>query len=202
MLTCPVCDLQRPLSEFDVYLSQLKSMHQQQLLWWWSIHDYSWATIEKVFSQEKRFSDQMACDPCFDKGVALIADPIKQHFCDWPPYLAYIDQSCSCKACQHVFVFSKHEQLSWYEHYYFWVQSRPAHCLTCRQQRRQDRSINRDLSLLLSDGLPELANKSQRVAELYIEMEKPEKARRYQNLAEKQRQQEKCVDSNSAGDSR
>jgi Probable zinc-ribbon domain len=78
-----------------------------------------------------------ACDDCLSNQKALIADPMKQEFLDWPPYYAYFDKINQCKTCKKEFCFSKHEQIFWYEELKFWVQSEAVNCKECRIAKRE-----------------------------------------------------------------
>lgn len=72
----------------------------------------------------------------------MIADYKKQQFLDWPPYLAYVDNSLTCRTCNSNFTFSKEEQLYWYETLGFWVQSRAVNCKSCRNRIRESKAAH------------------------------------------------------------
>ncbi|MEL6254958.1 MAG: zinc-ribbon domain containing protein [Bacteroidota bacterium] len=126
-----------------------------------------------------------ACDECLESGKAIIVDVSKQIYLDYDPYLAYVDRANICKSCGDHFVFSKSEQKYWYEELKFWVQVNPNNCQKCRKEIRHQKNLNAELSFLLKEKdnwiLPEL----ERIVEIYIELEKYEKAKFYQGKIDK-----------------
>lgn len=126
-----------------------------------------------------------ACDECLDTGKAILADLSQQVYLDYDPYLAYVDRSKICKTCGEHFVFTKSEQKFWYEDLQFWVQVQPNNCQSCRKEIRHQKNLNNELSFLLKEKdnwiLAELA----RIVEIYIELEKFEKAKFYQSKIDK-----------------
>lgn len=129
---------------------------------------------------------QWACDDCLNGRLALRADPRKQNYTfryPWDvahPYFAYFDKTRTCTDCGEDFTFTKEEQRHWYEELQFVVFSVPNQCMTCRKERRHARNLNRELSDLLRDGVPDRIDQLQRIAELYAAMGKPEKQKAYQ----------------------
>lgn len=134
---------------------------------------------------------QWACDDCLEAGRALLAQPAKQnHTHKHPadtvmPYLAYVDQSYSCRNCGLGFVFSKEEQQHWYETLAIYVEARPVYCKACRTEIRTARALNTELSDLLKEGTPKEKEKLLRIAAIYQEMNKPDKQKHYLSLAKK-----------------
>lgn len=135
---------------------------------------------------------QWACDDCLDSKKAILANPRKQyHTFNHPmdaasPYLAYFDKRFTCEQCGEPATFSKEEQQYWYEQLRFVVFSRPKFCQACRKEIRAQKALNTELSELLKEEAT-LSDKVKllRVAEIYMEMDKPEKAKYYLAMAGK-----------------
>jgi hypothetical protein len=114
-------------------------------------------------------------------GKAILGKPGKQFYTfryPWDtatPYFAYFDKNFTCDNCRKPFVFSKEEQQHWYEKLKFVVYSVPKECKECRRPRK----LNRELSELLRDGKPDDVAALLRIAEIYAEMDKPEKQKAY-----------------------
>ncbi len=136
-------------------------------------------------------SYQWACDECVQSKKATLANPKKQFYTfknPWDtaiPYLAYFDKTFSCQQCSTDFVFSKEEQKHWYEKLQFVVYSKPIHCPSCRKEIRAQKNRNTELSTLLKDGQPNNVDQLERIAEIYDELGKTEKAKAYRNAANK-----------------
>ena len=134
---------------------------------------------------------QWACDDCIDDQKAILANPRKQYYTfkhpmySWNPFLAYFDRKFKCKVCGNKTVFSKEEQKHWYEELSFVVFSKPTSCEKCRKELRLARNLNTELSELLEDGTPNEKSKLLRLAEIYKEMGKVEKMKKYLNAANK-----------------
>lgn len=126
-----------------------------------------------------------ACDECLQLGKALFADFSKQLYLDYDPYLAYVDRSKICKTCGDHFVFTKSEQKFWYEDLQFWVQVQPNNCQSCRKEIRHQKNLNSELSFLLKDKDTWILAELERIVEIYIELEKFEKAKFYQSKIDK-----------------
>lgn len=128
---------------------------------------------------------QWACDDCLNGGRALRATPRRQFYTfkyPWDtaqPYFAYFDQNRTCTDCGQDFTFTKEEQRHWYEELQFVVYSVPNQCPACRKERRQARNLNRELSELLREGVPDEIAPLQRIAAIYAAMGKPEKEKAY-----------------------
>ncbi|MEZ4829971.1 MAG: zinc-ribbon domain containing protein [Bacteroidia bacterium] len=134
---------------------------------------------------------QWACDTCINTGKAILAQPSRQfytfHF-PWDiaiPYLAYFNKTLKCNRCGEYFTFSGEEQKYWYETLGFVVYSVPLQCASCRKEIRVEKSLNQELSDLLREGRPEEKEKLLRIAEIYQQMDKPEKAKAYLTAARK-----------------
>jgi hypothetical protein len=78
-----------------------------------------------------------------DYRSAVRANTAKQN-CSICPRYWYVDASFSCARCDREFRFTAREQRTWYEEYGFWVDSRPKHCLPCRQDRRDVKELRRE----------------------------------------------------------
>lgn len=135
---------------------------------------------------------QWACDDCLDSKKAILANPRKQyHTFNHPmdaasPYLAYFDKRFTCEQCGESAIFSKEEQQYWYEELRFVVLSWPKTCPKCRKEIRTQKALNTELSELLKDDATQSDRaKLLRVAEIYMEMEKPDKAKHYLTVAGK-----------------
>ena len=99
---------------------------------------------------------EWACDDCLSNKKALIADPTKQEFLDWPPHYFYVDKINECKTCKIEFCFSKEEQQFWYEELKFWVQSEAIDCKKCRSAKRERNSEIKEARKRLDSLLPTL----------------------------------------------
>jgi hypothetical protein len=80
---------------------------------------------------------QWACRACVTSGRAVHADPTRQRFHRHPPFLAYFDITKTCEDCREAYVFTRSEQVFWYEERKFLVESRPIACAPCRKARRR-----------------------------------------------------------------
>ncbi|MEM7182847.1 MAG: zinc-ribbon domain containing protein [Spirochaetota bacterium] len=136
---------------------------------------------------------QWACDPCLKGGVAKAGRPWLQLFCDLNPYFAYTDKTIPCVTCKQDFIFSKAEQIHWYEKLQFWVQSVPKNCPTCRKKIRQDKNRNTEISEIVQHIKEDLqavsVEKILQLVELYVEIDKIDKAKYYLSLARKKAKQ-------------
>lgn len=128
---------------------------------------------------------QWSCDACLKKGRAIRGDFRNQVFCDYNPHLAYYDIPKQCDTCLKGYVFKAKEQQYWYEDLKFWVQSEPKHCPSCRKIRREERALNKELSELLREKSDLSLKTLQRLAEIYEEIGKPERAKYFQSRVKK-----------------
>lgn len=134
---------------------------------------------------------QWACDDCINDKRAILANPKNQYFTfkhpmdTGNPYLAYFDKRFTCKSCKDDFVFSKEEQKYWYEELSFVVYSKPIACKTCRKDIRKSKNLNKELSELLRTGEPNEKSELIRISEIYQEMGKIEKMKKYLTAANK-----------------
>jgi hypothetical protein len=89
--------------------------------------------------------------------------------------------------CKEEYIFRKEEQQYWYEHLKFWVQSRPKHCAKCRREVREKKDLNNELSTLLKERDKLSIKDLQRLSEIYSALNHPDKAKYYENQANKQK---------------
>ena len=78
-----------------------------------------------------------------DYDSAVRADISRQNFLVCPRHW-YMDASFRCVRCDNGFVFSAGEQRRWYEEKGFWIDSLPKHCLACRRDLREVRSLRKE----------------------------------------------------------
>jgi phage terminase large subunit GpA-like protein len=170
-LTCPSC-------KGDVYDSNLRHTLGRRICLWGTIRG-----LEREDLIHGSF--QWACDDCLNSGRALIGNPAAPLYCDFDPYLAYVDVNKICEKCGEEYVFQKEEQKYWYETLRFWIQSKPKHCHKCRQEIREERKLNNELSELLKEKERLTIQDMERLAEIYEEINKPHKSRYYNKLVER-----------------
>jgi hypothetical protein len=184
-LECPSCGNPKLLGWGSPPLSIERELERRHLSPWWAERGWS------VGSGGQRV--QWACRHCLDSGRAILADPAKQLYCDWPPYLAYFDTTHECADCHDDFVFSKEEQRFWYEELGFWVQSRPKQCSNCRRKRRMHSRANAQLQNARGTR-QQRSRRLSEVAQLYLEVGSRRKAveflRRATNRAQNDQQRD------------
>ena len=135
--TCPVCSTERNEDNCKIIREIIADLAANEPRW------FEWfygGDQEKAFNRLAQGSYGWACDSCLSSGAAITADYKHQDFCDWPPYLAYVDESLICRTCGSEFTFSKEEQLYWYETLVFLVQSRAVNCKGCRKSLRESKT--------------------------------------------------------------
>lgn len=71
-----------------------------------------------------------------DDNNIIQGDPSKQNFSISPRKL-YIDAIYRCEDCSQEFIWTAVEQKAWFEEYFFWTDSQPRYCKTCRANRRR-----------------------------------------------------------------
>jgi len=147
-----------------------------------------WGRHHKVaFDHLPESGFNWACDDCLVDGSAIVADPLKQLFCDQAAYLAYWDHHNTCQRCAAEYTFSKEEQQHWYEELQFWVMSYPKHCKACRQAIREEKQRNTELSKLLHEQEQLSPEGLERIAELYSLIERHDKATAFARKADRLR---------------
>src|SRR5690349_12571086 len=115
---CPCCQAPTLPDPKRAPLSQEMELADAGLTPWWAKPGWS-------IRQDRRNNVRWACEDCLRSGRAIVANPARQLYCDWSPYLAYFDKSGVCTKCGSEFIFPKEEQRYWYEELGFWVQSYP-----------------------------------------------------------------------------
>ena len=170
-LICPVC-------KGDIYDSNLKKTIGRKVELWGKV-----SILERSDLKHGRY--QWACDDCLTSGKALIATPERQLYLDSPPYLAYFDLRKVCKKCNEEYTFKEEEQIYWYEDLRFWVQSTPKHCNRCRREVRERKNLLNELSALLKERDKLNRKDLQRLSEIYSALNHPDKAKYYENQANK-----------------
>lgn len=75
-----------------------------------------------------------------DYATAIRAEIGKQDFSVCPRHW-YIDATFRCPRCDSNFVFTASEQQLWYETLGFWIDSRAKHCVQCRSELRDLKSL-------------------------------------------------------------
>jgi len=183
---CPSCDSRKSVSSNIPPLSIELELERRGLSPWWAKPEWSlWSGHNPV---------RWACTQCLESGRAIPADPSRQLFCDWPPYLAYFDIGHRCSDCGEKFVFTKHEQRFWYEELGFWVQSRPKQCAACRQKRRTTTVANTRLQHAIAELDPQNSEHLAKVSQLYLDVGSRAKAieflRRAANRAQNDQQRD------------
>ena len=150
----------------NVYASEIENMKSLSVSLWPNKTSKVDAEYLSSYSINTFNSEnfQWACDSCLVLKKAIVANPTKQTYCDYKPYLAYFDKEIECQSCGVQFTFKKEEQLFWYEKLGFWVQSRPKNCIECRRIKRKEKSyqkrieeLNSKSELLNLEELNELA---------------------------------------------
>ena len=133
VIRCSCCRQEVYQCSFSALLKQIDELVSQKMVWWAADKD-------TLFSKLSKF--QWACDYCLQSNRATLAQPKKQKFYDYPPYLAYYKKLKTCHTCDEIFVFSASEQQFWYEDLKFWVQSWAKDCLPCRKKARERKGIS------------------------------------------------------------
>ena len=154
---CPCCHRKVRIGPKQAPLRQEAELARLGLAPWWATP--TWSLDDRV---------QWACNSCLQNSRAIAANPAKQLFCNWPPYLAYFDVTLQCVECHASFTFADHEQRYWYEQLGFWVQSRPKRCVTCRRAQRQRRETAAVLQKAVEQLDPNDAKQLAKLANLFL----------------------------------
>jgi hypothetical protein len=122
-----------------------------------------------------------ACDTCIDSGKALAATAIHQNMGNsyGLPYFAYIDQQKQCETCKTSFLFSKEEQLYWYEDLNFPVYADAINCKNCRKTIRDENAETTKLSQLISNLDASDVKELEAIITIFIKWDNTDKARFY-----------------------
>ncbi len=129
--------------------------------------------------------DRWACDDCLNSGRAIAGEPRRQRqeniMAHEPEYLAFWDKSYrSCLDCGSAFVFSKEEQLFYYQQLGKSRLARAVRCLDCRRARRETFRPARELGEMLEDGALRSEEFRQRVVDNYRLLGREDKARYFE----------------------
>lgn len=177
---CPVCGELRTLEPLKeaAHLLRVNGLR------------FLWHNADNLAWKAQRGLLHWACTLCLEASQVVKANPLGQTFCDFPPYLAYYDETLRCEACDQDFVFFATEQRFWYEELKFFVQSRPKHCVECRRQRREHNKLNQELEKAIRALDRRDVKQLAHVAELHLSMGNRRKSieflGRARNLARKQ----------------
>jgi hypothetical protein len=169
-------------SETEVTMKLIEELSQIESNWFSFFFKSDKDLAYKFFTKGRRW----ACDFCIDNGKAIKGIPSKQTFCDYSPFLAYVDSDKECKMCKQVFKFAKEEQQFWYENLGFWVQSEAINCIRCRKNRRAEKEKIRNAQKRLSQILPTLDKTSEtalrEVINLYEFTNSTKKVKKYTQI--------------------
>jgi hypothetical protein len=169
-LVCPCC-------KAATYDSALKETLGRKV-WLWGTN----TIVDRQFLAHNR---NWACDACLSSKKALTGNPEAQVYCDFDPFLVYVDEERLCEKCGKNYFFTKGEQKYWYESLKFWVQSKPKHCSACRKSVREEKKLKQELSDLFKEKEKLTVSDMERLSEIYTEINKPDKSKYYLNLVNK-----------------
>lgn len=147
---------------------------------------YRYKHMITVLKSAKEGHLQWACDRCLKKKLALRGHPRLQNWGGFAyPYFAFYDQHKVCTTCHLDFAFKKEEQEYWYEKMQFIVWSFPKDCAACRKQNRAPKVRNTKISHLVKNLQKDNIEQVEQLIELYLEIDKIEKAKYYLALVRK-----------------
>jgi len=125
-----------------------------------------------------------ACDACLNSGKAVMAN--HENFSGiYGIYLAFYDIEKTCKSCKKKYIFTKEEQVQWFEKLQFCHRAKSVRCKPCLKKIRYQKSLQKKLSALLAIKKDYTAEQLKEIITIYLEMGKPEKTNRYSNLLKK-----------------
>jgi len=167
---CPCCREIKKISHCK-HLQKWRKQHENLKL-----H----SSLDSYLDEDQEEWIRWSCDKCLVDGKSIMANPEKQNYTGFVfPYLVYFDIERICKACKSEYIYTKEEQRFWYEDISGFVWSRASKCIDCRKLDQSYRRINTKLSYLINcldesdkDSLIE-------IIELYLKLEKTEKAKFY-----------------------
>ena len=84
--------------------------------------------------------------------TAVRGDTGKQN-CSICPRHWYVDAIFPCDRCGAEFTFTTAEQRAWYEDYGFWVDSLPRHCLACRRELRNLKTLRQEYDRTVAQAI-------------------------------------------------
>lgn len=129
--------------------------------------------------------DRWACDDCLQSGRAIPGNPGQQRkehaMAHDPEYLAFRNLSKkACLDCGQSFVFTKEEQLFYYQTLGHSRSARAVRCLDCRRGRREEHRPARELGEMLENGELRSEAYRDRVIENYRLLGREDKARYFE----------------------
>jgi len=170
---CPNCQKQTAFKD--------SSLTDPRIQKYYEIKDQKWP-LEASNNRKV----QWYCKDCLQNQNIHIANWEKQelygYLCfKWMPILYYQSKIKNCKMCHQDFTFSAAEQQTWYEEYRIYTDiTAPKMCYSCRKKAKFIKSINEELQPLLQSAKIEPTKaKFQRIADLYLKLENPQKAGMY-----------------------
>lgn len=178
-IICPCCKIEKGkggLSRASTGLSQVNGLLIQ-------VTDQTQDTNDPLLRLVS--FDRWACDDCLQSGRAIPGNPSQQRqehpMAHDPEYLAFRDvNKKACQDCNQAFVFTKEEQLFYYQTLGHSRSARAIRCLACRRARREEHRPARELGEMLENG--ELRSEAYRdqVIENYRLLGREDKARYFE----------------------
>lgn len=183
---CPCCRKKRTKSQTMQLTKFIDKLYESYPRWCEFFYSGDKLKMYKSYTSSQY---GWACDTCITEGLVLVGNPCQQEFMDWPPYFTYHNQTHVCRSCEAKFLFSKEEQLYWYETLKFWVQSDAVNCKTCRAEKRARRKEIREAQKLLAQLIPALNTDSteelENIIKLYQITDSRRKIKHYSNILNK-----------------
>lgn len=184
-IVCPCCEKTKGKSDTTAINRVIESLFKNEKVWFELFLGKNRDVAFKNFTS----SNKWACDTCIDLGLAVEATIEYQLFCDYIPFASYYDKQQKCHSCKCIFVFSKEEQVYWFESLKFWVQSEAINCKSCRKIKRERKArisnAQTKISLLLPNLNIEDENQLQDLIQLYRETESINQVRKYSAMLKK-----------------
>lgn len=182
---CPCCRQAKKHDDLTTVLQKIEGLFNANTVW---CQLFLGKNISKA-KQNFLFTDKWACDMCIDKQQALLAEPSNQMYCDYLPFLAYFDKTHTCTTCSKKYVYTKKEQMFWYEELKFWVQAEAVNCKNCRAIKRDRKDRIREAQIRLQALLPMLdkSNVEQltEIIECYKLTESHKRVEEYESILKK-----------------
>jgi hypothetical protein len=176
-LKCPCCNVMRSESEYLVFILQFN----------YSVRDKFYCNMagqilgNVYWIDAKKNAVDWACDKCLHANRAIKGTPGKQLYCDFPPHFSYFDKASICRDCKTEFIFSKEEQLHWYETLKFWVQSTKVRCRNCQALKKSHELLSQ---LLVNPDYNDLS-KIKQIIKLRIGFKQYRQAKHFLALGKK-----------------
>ena len=112
-----------------------------------------------------------SCALAIHYETAIRANTHKQNYCV-QGRMWYMDADFKCERCGEEFTWTAEEQKAWFEDYFFWVDSQPRHCKTCRGELRRLLRLRKEYDAKVAaardHGTPELKS---RIVEIVSELQ-------------------------------